>query len=89
MKNNKIYVVKILVGSPWESCSYIEFVTENKTYAENWVKKFNTIVDKWRTYFEYLMNNKNDFIMNSNWAFERWEQFKDLDGAIIQESELR
>lgn len=75
---DKAYLVVISSGGVWDSYDYTIFVTKDKEYAEKWVKKYNGLVDKWSKYFDDLMKSDESFVMKSDWAFDRYELFRDL-----------
>jgi hypothetical protein len=95
---NTIYLAKYSKGD-WDDYHTITvFVSADKKKIENWVEKFNSIVEKWKKYYfqfeEDLVPNcdecrkwiKDEYI---DQYFDRWIAFRDINEAFLEEIELR
>lgn len=82
-----MYIVKYSIGE-WDD--YREntiFVTSNKEFAENYVNKLNSLVEKWVSFYESIRSSKYDRFMEV--FFDRWFQLEDFNYSWIEEIEVR
>lgn len=89
-----MYIVKYSGGSVDDYYTANIFVTHDKSKAEEYVKRYNEILSKWREYYKKYEENsgtshawiKDEFV---NEYFDRWYQLNNVDHCYWEEIELR
>jgi len=87
---SNIYIVKYS-SSDYEEYSEIEiFATFDKKKAEKYVKRFNSLLDKWKTYF-YKRFGENSYEMNKNdyYIFGRYITITEINRCFLTEIKIR
>jgi hypothetical protein len=92
----KIYLVKYWGGDWDDHYTHIVFATTNKSVATKYVKKFNSVLKKWKEYYKQF-EYKNDEIWGTGWIknehieqhYNRWSRLRSIDKCYWDEVEIR
>lgn len=87
------YVVKYRGGSQDDCYTADIFVTNNKDTAKKYVKKFNSILGKWKKHYEQFETNESGikWIADEHVEkhFDRWYSLQNIIGCYYEEAEIR
>lgn len=92
MMQKEIYVVKMCGGSYEDYYETNIFVTFNKNTAEKYIKKFNSILKKWKDYYRQYTDKEHgfEFIKDEHIRyFDRWNKLKNIFEVYYEKIELR
>ena len=89
----KIYIVKYSGGSYEDYYTIDIFITDNKSNATKYVKKFNKLLKKWNKYYEQFEEDK----FGMKWIkdeyveqhYNRWSSLKNINNCYWHEIEVR
>jgi hypothetical protein len=89
----KIYIVTYSAGSYDDAYDKNIFVTENKSKATRYVKRFNRLLKKWNEYYDQYAEQKGGirWIKNeySEKYFNRWHNLLEINRCFMEEIETR
>jgi hypothetical protein len=87
---SKIYIVKYSSDSYEDYTETEIFATFDKEKAEKYIKKFNSLLDKWKKYF-FKRFGENTFYMNENnyYIFDRYMTITDINRCFLTEIKIR
>jgi hypothetical protein len=92
MSNNKQYAYLVYYSQGvWDDHVYINiFVTHDETKAQTYVDKFNTLLDKWKSYFNEIVDMENAWLIaHADEKTKRVYQIWNVNRAYIDKIELR
>lgn len=94
MKEKQMYIVKYCGGSYDDFYDHTIFVTDNKKTATNYVKKFNSILKKWKDYYNQYTSTEEfaiDWIKDeySDKYFDRWYSLRAVTKCYYEKVEKR
>ena len=95
MENNKIFVVKYSSGFYEDYKETIIFATKDEVKANNYIRRYNIILDKLKTYYEKYSNNNRFSYDSIRKEFEgtkisyRYHAIYELHQCFYEEVELR
>jgi len=87
MSKKYCYLVKYTWGSHGDYSEIELFATQNFQFAQNYIDKFNTMLDKWSQYYDKLSNKFSDD--TSQHIIDRWNQIYEINKAYMNKVELR
>ena len=92
MKEKEMYIVKYYGGSYDDFYEHIVFVTDNKKTATNYVRKFNSILKKWKDHYKQYTEKK--FMIP--WLkdehidkYNRWSSLRNVTKCYYEKVEQR
>ena len=90
---NEIFLVRCSYGSYDDYLEKVIFVTENKSKAVKYVRKYNAILKKWKEYYSQYEEPlytykwiKKEFV---NQYFDRWNKLQRLNKCSFEKIEVR
>jgi ABC-type transporter Mla maintaining outer membrane lipid asymmetry ATPase subunit MlaF len=92
MTNNKQYMYLVAYSQGvWDDYVKIDvFVTHDESKAQTYVDKFNTLLDKWKSYFNEIVDMENAWLIaHVDGRTERAYQVWNVNRAYIDKIELR
>jgi hypothetical protein len=95
MEKQKIYVVKYGSGFYEDYRENIIFATKDEVKANNYIRRYNTILDKLKTYYKKYSNDNCFSYSSIRKEFEgtkisyRYHAIYELDKCFYEEVELR
>lgn len=85
---NKVYIVKIMSGQPYETSEYEKFVTLDKIKAENWVNKYNNIIERHKDRISAFMESEEFYKCDKDFYTYEYIYYENPT-AYTEEIELR
>ena len=89
----KIYLVSYSGGDYDDYYTIIIFATTKKSTAVKYVKKFNSILKKWKNYYSQFEENelgfkwiKDEYVEQH---FNRWDCLRNINNCYYQEITVR
>jgi purine-nucleoside phosphorylase len=92
MTNNKQYMYLVTYSQGvWDDYVKIDvFVTHDESKAQKYVDKFNTMLEKWKSYFSETVDMENAWLIaHADEKTERAYQIWNVNRAYIDKIELR
>ena len=90
---NKMYLVHYSGGYYDDYYVHTIFATADKSVAEKYVDKFNTILDKWKSYYsQFESDNEGTRWIAPEYVekkFARWNMLERIDDSYFTEIEVR
>lgn len=94
MKKEFIYLVIVSKGDWDDFYSFELFATKDKKYAEDYVKRLNSLIEKTKKYLVPFTEERNGVTSIkdeylSSYQYSWWEKVHDLNETFIRKCEFR
>lgn len=87
--NSTYYLVRYYGGSYDDYYNIVIFATNKKTTATKYVRKFNSTLKKWKTYYKQFEENKYGMVWladkNIEKHFKRWNELRNITRCYYEE----
>lgn len=83
-----MYLVKYSSGD-WEDSFQISiFVTESLEIAQNYCKRFNELLSKWKDIWHNIRSSEL-YDINTDWCYDRYYEIMEIKKCYFLEIEIR